>query len=177
MIFPSYLISQHTERFIELTKVLTKTDTKIESIYYGNGNIYFINEYSTYKYGDSITGNYTGKSYVYYRNGHIANETTQDDYGNYLLVKIYDRKGNLTQERITTEIDNRADNISDYLRNETYGDFKKIINYYKYSRKLKRWYKHKVEYLTLKKRQFTSIKEFLSPTGEIYKTKKREYGE
>tara|TARA_R100000541_G_scaffold37258_1_gene45192 strand:+ start:100 stop:615 length:516 start_codon:yes stop_codon:yes gene_type:complete len=169
--------SQHTQRFIELTKVLKKTESKTDTIFYRNGKPHFVNVRSTYEFDGGIAKNYTGKSNVYYRNGNIARETIQDDFGNYLNVKLFDKKGNLIQERITTEIDNRAENIDDYLEFKKFGDFKKTINYYKYSRKTKKWYKYKEEFLSLTENQFTEIRNILDEYGQIIRTKTRSYEE
>ena len=176
-LFSSIVYSQHTQRFLELTKVLKKKGSKIDTLFYGNGKPYFVTIYSNYEYDGGIAENYTGKSYVYYRNGNVARIAIQDDFGNYLNVKFFDRRGDLTEERITTEIDNRAENIEDYLNSKKYNDVKKEINHYKYSRKTKSRYKYKEEFLVLKEGETTEIRNFLNEDGIIIRTKTLHYKE
>src|SRR5690554_1183844 len=106
----SNVYSQYTQRFIDLTKPLNKIETEIDTILYSNGKPKFITVRTKFKNDDEIIETNLGTSYVFYRNGKIARNTKIDDYGNYLNEKLFDRKGNLIEERITTEIDNRAKN-------------------------------------------------------------------
>lgn len=177
-LFSSIVYSQHTHRFLALTKVLKKKESKTDTIFHSNGQPYYIYVRSTYEYDDGkIARNYTGTSYVYSRNGDLSRVTIQDDFGNFINDKFFDRKGKLTKERITTEIDNRAESIEDYLNSKKYGDFKNEINYYKYSRKTKRRYKYKEEFLTLKKSNVIKIRNFLDENGIIIRTKTLNYKE
>lgn len=173
----SNVYSQYTQKYIDLVKPLSKIETEIDTILYSNDKPKFITVRTKFEYDGGIIKTNIGTSYVFYRNGRIARKTEIDDYGNYLNEKLFDRKGNLIEERITTEIDNRAINLEDYLYEKSYGDFTKKINYYKYSNKIKNWYKHKEEVLILKEGEFNETMNFLDESGTVIKTKKLNYKE
>ena len=176
-LFSTLVYSQHTQRFKNLTKVLEKTEVKTDTVFYSNVKPKFITVRTKFEYDGGIVKTNIGTTHVFYRNGRIARITQRDEFGNYLNEKLFDRKGNLTEERITTEIDNRAENIEDYLESESFGDFKKTINYYKFSRKTKSWYKYKEEFLNLINRKFEETQKFLNENGQIIETKTKSYAE
>tara|TARA_R110002074_G_C12230072_1_gene638169 strand:+ start:93 stop:653 length:561 start_codon:yes stop_codon:yes gene_type:complete len=175
LLFTNTIYTQHTDRFLELTKVLKKVDSKTDTLFYGNGKIYYVSTITTYEYDGGIAENYTGLSTIFYRNGNISSTTQQDDYGNYLLIKIFDKKGNLIEERITTKIDNRAKNITEYLNDISYGDYEKTVNYYKYSKNNGSWYKYKVVYLKLVNSKGVEIRNIFDENGKLIKTKSKDY--
>ncbi|MFD0964700.1 hypothetical protein [Pseudofulvibacter geojedonensis] len=142
-----------------------------DTTYYRNGQVKFLSERTTYKYNNQEFTNWTGKSILYYKNGVIARVTVQNDYGNFLNEKFYDRNGNLIEEWITTELDSRANNLNEYFSNKSLGDIKKIINYYKYSKKLSKYYIYKQEYIELFNGIVKEKRNTLNLNGEIIKTK------
>ena len=167
--------AQYSERFKNLIEPLKKIETEIDTIFYSNGKPEFIIVRTNHQYNDEIVRTKFGTSHVFYRNGEVARKTQIDDYGNYINEKLFDRKGNLTEERITTKIDNRAKNISEYLSDLSFGDYDKTINYYRYSKRLDSWYKHKVEYLKLINSKGVEVRNYFDENGELLKTKSKDY--
>jgi hypothetical protein len=170
------LQAQQTERFKNLVKGLEKLSVKTDTTFYGNGQIEYISEKTTYTFDDGIYDTWTGRDILYYRNGVTARVSIKDDYGNFLNEKFYDRDGNLTKEWITSEIDNRAKSLKNYLYNRssdgyTLGNIKKKLNYYKYSKRLKKRFIYKQEYIEISNGILTESRSFMDENGIITKTK------
>ena len=166
---------QYSERFKKLVEPLEKIKTERDTIFFGNGNPKFIIKRTYHLFdGDTIKHNF-GTSHVYYRNGQLARRTQIDDFGNYINEKLYDKKGNLLEEWITTFIDNRAKSISEYMEDIAFGDYKKTINYYRYSKKNGDWYNYKVMHLEMLNTEGVEIINHFDENGVILKTKSIEF--
>ncbi|MBB6681450.1 hypothetical protein H4O20_08345 [Aequorivita sp. 609] len=177
VLFLSNAYSQYTNNYTDLTKPLNKIETEIDTIFYGNGKPRFITVRTKFEIDNEVFKTNIGTKNVFYRNGEIARKTEIDDFGNYLSEKLFDKNGNLTEEWITRKIDNRAKNLTDFMNDKSFGDFIKEINYYKYSNKIKKWYKYKEETLILTESKFTETWNLLNEDGKIIKTKTKSYAE
>jgi len=171
-LFPILSFSQHTERFKELTKDVKKDMTKMDTLYFGNGNIEYTIEIVGYVHNGEEVKTQTGKTVLYYKSGIVAREDLQDDFGNWLTSKYYNRSGVLTEEWITTEIDTRAKNLDEFFKSVYHIDFKRIIKHYRFSKKTNELYPYKIEYLTLINNIYGRKVEFLYENGQIRRMKK-----
>lgn len=91
-------------------------------------------------------------------------------------MKFYNKSKKLTEEWITTEIDNRAKSLKEYFKNRTsegfsLGDIKKTINYYKHSKKTKKRYLFKQEYIEYINGILKETRNIIDQNGKITKTK------
>jgi vacuolar-type H+-ATPase subunit C/Vma6 len=133
LIFVLYLSNanpQHTNNYTVLIKPLNKIETEIDTIFYGNGKPKFITERTKFEIDNEVFKTNIGTKNVFYRNGKIARKTKIDDFSNYLIENLFDRNGNLTEEWITTKINNQAESLTDFINEKSFGDFIKEINYY-----------------------------------------------
>lgn len=165
------LTAQQTERYKKLLSGLGEASKIVDTTHYGNGKINYILEKTTYEYNGGKHQTWTGNSILYYRNGIVARISIMDEYGSFLKESFYDRSSNLKEERITTEIDNRAKNLDEYFESRAFGDIKKTINYYKYSKKTQKIFKYKQEFLSLENDLFIKKRVIFGQNGEVLKTK------
>ncbi|WP_166962074.1 toxin-antitoxin system YwqK family antitoxin [Yeosuana marina] len=128
--------AQYTDRFKKIVNELKEIESKPDTIFYGNGKIWWISTITTYKYKSENYSTHTGKQTQYYKNGQIASEVFLGKYGNILSWISYDQKGNKTSESITTEIDSNADNLTEFFDSDKHISFKRNDKYYKCSYKL-----------------------------------------
>ena len=172
--FSSY--AQHTERFMTLMSGLEKGSSTVDTTYYSNGQIKHLAKQTEYTFQDKEYLKENGISIFYHRNGTIGRISVKDAYGYYLNEKFYDKTGELTQEWITTEIDNDATDLGEYFKryelNPTdLGDIKRTINYYKFSKKTKERFLYKQVYVEIKGLVVKETITFFNEKGEIVKTK------
>ncbi|WP_339714571.1 hypothetical protein [uncultured Kriegella sp.] len=175
-ILPLFIItincySQHTERFNELVKTIKKDSVKQDSLFFKNGDIEFLAEKSFYTFNEEAVMTYSGETKTYYASGIVARHDMQDDFGHWIWSKYYNRKGILTKEWITTEIDTRAKNIEEFFKSRFHIDFKRTIKHYKYSKKTDGRYPCKIEYLTSTDNIDGGKIEFLNANGDVKRTK------
>jgi len=168
------LQAQQTERFNKLVKELEKVSVKTDTTLYRNGQIKSLNEQTIYTFDNKEYKTWTGEDIFYYKNGKLGRKSVKDDYGNFLNEKFYDRSGNIVEERITTEIDNRATSLIEYLQTCTsylclLGDNKKTISYYKYSRKSKLRFLYKQESIEQRNGILTQTNNTINEDGKIIK--------
>ncbi|WP_405396664.1 hypothetical protein [Maribacter sp. Asnod2-G09] len=165
-------LSQHTEKFKELTDVIKKDSIRKDTTYYGNGKIHYLNETSFYSEKDFDLKGFTGQSKLFYRSGVLAREDIRDNFGLWLTSKYYNRKGILTKEWITTELDTSAKNLDDFFSSSNHIDVRRTIKHYKFSKKNNAFYAYKIEYLTVISNIDGGKIDFLNEDGKIIRTKK-----
>jgi antitoxin component YwqK of YwqJK toxin-antitoxin module len=162
--------AQQSDRVIEIVKDLKKVESKPDTIFYGNGKIWWKSTLTTYEYNSETFSLYSGEQIQYYKNGKIANESIYDMYANLLSWNGYDRDGNKTIESVTTEIDSNAENLIEFFESEKHITFKREVKYYKCSRKLKICYLYKEGQTKNGKKSGTW--KFYKENGEIKKEKR-----
>jgi len=128
--------AQHTDRFKKIVSELEEIESKPDTIFYGNGKVWWISTITTYNYNSENYSTHSGKQTQYYKNGQIASEVLLGKYGNIISWNSYDREGNKTFESITTEIDSNANNLTEFFDSDEHISFKRIEKYYKCSYKL-----------------------------------------
>ncbi|GGG58700.1 hypothetical protein [Bizionia arctica] len=128
--------AQHTIRFKKIVKDLKQIESKPDTIYYGNGQIWWKSTITTYEFNSEMYSIHTGIQTQYYKNGKIASEVVLDNYGIVLSWNAFDTDGNKTSESITTEIDSNAKNLTDFFESDKHLDLKRKVKYYKCSYKL-----------------------------------------
>jgi len=168
--------AQHTERFKTLMSGLEKGNSTVDTTYYSNGQIKYLGKQTEYTFQDKEYLKENGISIFYHRNGTIGRISVKDAYGYYLNEKFYDKSGELTEEWITTEIDNDAKDLEEYFKRyeldtTDLGDIKRTINYYKLSKNTKERFLYKQVYIDLKGLIVKETITFFNEKGEIIKTK------
>lgn len=128
--------AQHTDRFKKIVSELEEIESKPDTIFYGNGKIWWISTITIYQFNSENYSTHSGKQTQYYKNGQIASEVLLGKYGNTISWNSYDREGNKTSESITTEIDSNANNLTEFFDSDEHISFKRIEKYYKCSYKL-----------------------------------------
>lgn len=167
--------SQHTDRFVELTKHLEKIEQERDTSYYKNGNIKFLYEESCYEYQEVTRCTYTGVSKRYYRNGVLKREILQDGFGNYIFEAHYNKKGFLTLKAVTSKIDNRSESLIDFFEDKRKGDFTREINYYKLSKTTQQMYCYAKEMVLLCDGEYTITQSYFDESGTTVDTLKYNY--
>lgn len=155
-----------------MTNSIKKDSIQKDTTFYGNGQIHYQYETSFYSDLDFDLKAFTGESKLYYRNGVLARYDVRDDFGLWLISKYYDRKGNLTQEWLTTELDTSSKNLEEFLSSPKHIDVQRTIKHYKFSKKANGLFPYKIEYLTIIDNIDGGKVDFLNEKGEITRTKK-----
>ncbi len=127
--FTSYVFSQHSERFVELTKNIKSIDSTIHKNYYSNDSLKDIGLKYAYK-----TSNYTywkksAKHKSYYRTGELKSEVTFDRFENQLNAIFYNLDGTTWWVSTTLQIDTNLKNEEDFFDIEHSILTKKIKEY------------------------------------------------
>lgn len=164
--------AQHTDKLKKILNELNEIDSKPDTIFYGNGKVWWVGTITTFKYKSKNYSTNSGKLTEYYKNGEIASEVLLGKYGYILSSNSYDRKGNKTHESITTEIDTNAKTLNEFFESEKHISFKRYLKYYKYS------YKYGICYLYKEGNSVNGKKSGLWKTytenGELKKEKHTE---
>ena len=101
----SFVFSQHSERFLELTKNLKSTDTSMVEVYYKNGTIREKGMNLAYKLPEYTYHKKFGIYKTYYKEGVLKSEITYDEFGNPLEAVFYNKNGTTWWKSKTLEID------------------------------------------------------------------------
>ena len=119
LIFFSITIhSQHTKRFLDLTKVLKVADSTIINKKYKNGNLKESAKIFEYDFGEYTYTFYSGKRQFFLKKGELFIEQLLDNYGNILMYKQFNKKGRIRREEITSKIDSKAASIENLLNSD-----------------------------------------------------------
>jgi len=165
--FTSY--SQYSERFNEITESITRSEFKIDTTFFSNGNIKKIKGISTYDYeGDKIFIE-TGEIIRFYRNGKIKTHFVTDNFGIYLSGLYYNRSGDITREFLTTEIDTSIEDPELFFSTQSHIDFKRHHKYYRYSKKIDAYYLYAEDFQTVVNDEKKILRKFINPDGEVTK--------
>jgi len=100
-----FSFSQHSDRFLKLTKNLKHNKITTGKIMHDNKNIQMICNMTTYEFKDESFSCMVGDKKIFYRNGKLKELVKHDDFGNVLSHIFYDLKGRVTKEIIATKID------------------------------------------------------------------------
>ena len=171
IVFSVHLQAQQTEKYLELLKGLEKLEVTRDTTKYNDGQIARTIEQTSYKYKSETYTVLTGKSVGYFKNGIVSNVSLQDDYGSFLSNKFYTKSGELKREWITTEIDANEKSPEEFIKSHGSGNFKRIINFYKYSKKLGKRYTYKKVYRSLTDNIIGGKIEYLDIYGQVKRTK------
>lgn len=163
------LNAQHSERFKELVSELKEIETKPDTLYYGNGNIWIVGTAITYEHNSEHYSNLTGKERQYFRNGKISVETELDKFGNILKWTTYDKDGYKIDEYITVSIDTKAKDLTEFLNSDKHFIYIRNEKFYRCSSKLGVMYLHK-EGQTVNGKKVGKWK-FYDENGELQKVK------
>lgn len=161
--------AQHTDRFKKIVSELEEMESKPDTIFDGNGKVWWISTITTYKYNSENYSTFSGKQIQYYKNGQVASDVFLEKYGNIISWNSYDREGNKTSESITTEIDSNANNLTEFFDSDEHISFKRIEKYYKCSNKLQVCYLFK-EGQTVNRKKVGLWKTY-NENGELKKEK------
>lgn len=132
--------SQHTKRFEKIVLDQSPSNTEIVDVKFKNHKQKKIGRQSIYELDKYVYTFRIGKWTEYYKSGQILIEANYDNFGNAIVWKMYDGKGNLLRESKTIEIDSDAKDFAQFL------DDKKtlaILTYeknYKYTYKACKWF-------------------------------------
>ena len=165
-LFPSIVLGQLSERFVELHKGLEKVDCETISTTYRNGNPKYCGTTTYYRNNNEEYAFLTGKHTRYYKDG-SKNESTYDIYGNAILHEFYNKNGVLTTVHETILLDSDAENLTSLINGETNKIFEVELREYKIYRKTgKRYLYKKGRYRNGKK---IGIWTYYNPDGGIKK--------
>ncbi len=107
--------SQHTKRFLDLTKTLKAADSTIIYKKYKNGNPKENAKVFEYDFGDYTYDVYTGKRQFFFKQGGVYSELLYDDFGNLLIYRWLNKDGKIITEEITRKIDSKSISVEDFL--------------------------------------------------------------
>jgi len=162
--FISY--SQYTDKFIEITKDISRVQYNRDTAYYKNGNIKKIFGTSIYNAKGNMIAIESGKIIEYSRKGRLKSEVFTDRFGLYLSAKTYNKSGDLEEEMVTTEIDTSLENPKLFFSTFSHIDYKREYRYYLYSEKLKSFYVNAIDFVTVINNEETTIRKFYNQKGE-----------
>lgn len=163
------LFAQHTEKFLEITKNLKRTEVSKLNFYHKNNQLYYSVETYIYEINNKKLAFHFGERIYYTNLGKIIRRINFDDFGNVLKEIQYDKDGRIIKEVNALKIDFKTE-----INNNTNLTFDDIstLHYesvYKYSRKLKQLYLKEEGMLLNKVRIGKWI--FFNANGEIKKEK------
>ena len=115
IIFSLNIHSQHTENFLDLTKSLKPIDSSTIISKYKNGNPKEIANYIKYKFGDYTYEFISGLYRNYLKDGTIFFEQKFDRFGNLLIQRQINDKGEVYNLIKTEKIDTKSKSLKDFL--------------------------------------------------------------
>ena len=135
--------SQHSKKFIELTKQLKPVDSVIKIKKFRNGKIKGISKSLVYEYGEYNYEIVSGKQQLFDKKGRLFYEVLYDNFGNLIYQKQFNNSGQLYRIIETTKIDLKSEStVNDILnsnRKTLIESYEKEYNSTEKKEKLKLW--------------------------------------
>ncbi len=162
--------AQYSAKYSDLIKrIETSTDSvKLEG-YFKNGKTKASGYQIQYQYDGKDYAFITGKYYSYFKNGN-RNETDFDSFGNFLLTRNFDSKGNILYESKTLCISTSATSIKEFLDHSDHLSYIRMCKYYRHSKELNNYYLFKEGKIANGKK--TGTWSYYYPNGKLKKEKK-----
>ena len=116
----NFSIAQHTDRFEKIVAEKVPSRTEIIDVKFKSGEqkekgTIAVCEFGEYEYTFNV-----GKWTKYYKSGQVLSEAQYDDYGNPVIWKLYDGKGNLLRESKAVSIDTNAKGFEQFLDDQNF---------------------------------------------------------
>lgn len=164
-----YGYSQHTKRFLELTKDLVPFKQTVTLLKNKNNTIKTKFKFNTYKFENEKFICEYGNRKVYNYKGEIEEDIEHDNFGNIITQKFYDKNGRVIKEINAKRIDLISDTNKEEHLNIKLITTKSLQEEYKFSKKLNKMYLFKKGYLKDKEKKgvWTTYNE----KGEVRKEK------
>ncbi|MBJ2172747.1 hypothetical protein JBL43_00765 [Aureibaculum sp. A20] len=103
--------SQHSKKFIELTKTIKPIDSIIKTKNYSNGKTKKVSKFLVYEYGEYSYNILSGNQQIFNKTGELFFEQSYDNFGNLLYQKQFNKSGDVYKIIETSRID-LMDNIT-----------------------------------------------------------------
>lgn len=132
--------AQHTERFEQIVSGRLPSRTEVVDIKFKNGvqkelGTLAVYDFENYEYIFNV-----GRWTKYYKNGQVLTEAEYDKFGNPLVWKLYDGKGNLLRESKALKIDTDVKEFKKFLDDKNSVDILTLEKHYKYTYKACKWF-------------------------------------
>ncbi|MEM9076866.1 MAG: hypothetical protein AAGC43_07495 [Bacteroidota bacterium] len=137
----SNLVSgQHTERFEKIVSGKLPSRTQQVNKKFKNGQQKELGKIAVYEHNGYEYSFYVGKWTNYYKSGQVMTDVDYDNFGNPILWKLYDGKGNLLRESKVVKIDSNSKDFEQFLEDKNSTDILTEEKKYKYTFKACKWF-------------------------------------
>ncbi len=118
VLISNYCMSQHTHRFLKLTKDLVVLDSLVLDKSYTNGQVKELVTKIRYAIGEDSYSVLVGLNKTYLKDGTLLINRTYDNYGNMIHERLMDFDETLMKEVLVTKIDTQSNDAEDILKSK-----------------------------------------------------------
>lgn len=136
----NFSFAQHTDEFQKIVAERNPSRTEIIDIKFRSGEQKELGKIAVYEFGEYEYTFNVGNWTKYYKSGQVLTEAQYDNYGNPIIWKLYDGKGNLLRESKAVSIDTNVKDFEQFLNDENSVDILTREKNYKYAYKACKWF-------------------------------------